>query len=255
MELVITNTLQSLIFPPGLFLLLLVLGLILLRFRPLLGRLLLGAGLLAGYLLSTYAVSGFMMKQLQVYPALTVGQVKASHAGAIVVLSADRYRGAPEYGHDTVGSMTLVRLRYGVYLQRLTGLPMVVTGGHVLDGKGESFAAVMASALKDDYGVQDVWLEDRSRTTAENAIYTQQLLQRQGVDTVLLVTQSYHMPRAVAIFQKSGLKVIAAPTELQVESESDAPAFMRWLPNAGALTESVRALHEMLGRLWYRIRY
>jgi uncharacterized SAM-binding protein YcdF (DUF218 family) len=259
MELVITNSLQSLIFPPGILLLLLLLGVALLRFRPLLARLLLWSSLVLGYLLSTYSVAGFMLQQLQHYPALKPeqirAQVKQSQIQAIVVLSADRYRGAPEYGHDTVGSATLERTRYGAYLQRQTGLPLLVSGGHVLDSKGASLAAVMAESLQHDFGVKEVWLEERSRTTAENAIYSQQLLQQEGIDTVLLVTHAYHMPRAVAIFEKSGLKVIAAPTLLVVESESDAPAFMSWLPSAGALQLSAMALHEWLGRLWYWIRY
>lgn len=259
MELVITNTLQSLLFPPGLILWLLLLALLLLRLRPRLARLLLWLSLLTGYLLSTSVVSGLLMEQLQRYPAIPPEQiaakVKESNARAIVVLSSERYRDAPEYGHDTVGGETLERLRYGVFLQRRSGLPLAVTGGYVLDTMGESLAAVMAESARDDFGVDQVWTEDRSRTTAENAIYTQQLLQQKGIDTVLLVTHSYHMPRAVAIFEKVGLKVVPAPTLLMVKVESNEPAFMRLLPSAGALSSSVDALHELLGQLWYWLRY
>lgn len=259
MELVITNTLQSLFFPPGSLLLLLLLGLVLLRFRPRLARLLLWSTLLLGYLLSTPYISSALMQPLLHYPALAPENIKArvkeTHAAAIVVLSANRYRGAPEYGHDTVGDATLERTRYGAYLQRQTGLPLLVSGGHVLDTTGESLAAVMASTLKDDYGVKEVWLEERSRTTAENALYSQQLLQQKGIDTVLLVTHAYHMPRAVAIFEQSGLRVIPAPTLLQVESENNVLAFMSWLPNVGSMYSSNLALHELVGRVWYWLRY
>jgi uncharacterized SAM-binding protein YcdF (DUF218 family) len=259
MELLITNTLQSLIFPPGIFLLLLLLGLLLLRFRPMLAQLLLWSSLITGYLLSTTYISGALLRQLQEYPALApeeiATQVKQSHVQAIVVLSSNGYKNAPEYGRDTVGDATLERVRYGAFLQRHSGLPMVVSGGHVLDTKGDSLAAVMAETLQHDFGVKQVWLEDRSSTTAENAIYTQQLLKEKGIDTVLLVTHSYHMPRAVEIFEKSGLKVIPAPTVLVVKGGSDAPRFMSWLPYAGAMQESFLALHELVGRVWYWIRY
>ena len=259
MELLITNVLQNLIFPPGIFLLLLLLGLLLLRFRPVLAQLLLWLSLITGYLLSTSYIAGVLLQQLQEYPALKpdqiTAQVKHSHAQAIVVLSSNSYKNAPEYGRDTVGDATLERVRYGAYLYRQTGLPLVVSGGHVLDTKGESLAAVMAETLQHDFGVKQVWLEERSRTTAENAIYTQQLLKEKGIDTVLLVTHSYHMPRAVAIFEKSGLKVIPAPTVLKVERDSGEPRFLLWLPNAAAMEESFIALHELVGRMWYRIRY
>lgn len=259
MELVITNTLKSLAFPPGLFVLLLLLGLVLLRFRPRLARLLLWSGLMMAYLLSTPYIAGVMMQQLQAYPALMpekiAARIKESGAQAIVVLSSNRYKNAPEYGHDTVGDATLERLRYGAYLHRQTGLPLLVSGGHVLDSKGASLAAVMAESLQHDFGITAVWLEDRSRTTAENAIYAEQLLQQKGVDTVLLVTHAYHMPRAVAIFEKSGLKVIPAPTMLAVKGDGGAPRFMLWLPSATALQDSYIAMHELVGRFWYWIRY
>lgn len=259
MELVITNTLKALIFPPGLFFSALLLGLLLLPRRPRLARLLLWTGLLCGYLLSTPYIAGALRMQLQAYGALTpaeLGRVVAeSRPQAIVVLSADRYKEAPEYGGDTVGDATLERIRYGAFLQRQTGLPLLVSGGHVLDSTGESLAAVMEESLKRDFGIAEVWVEDRSRTTAENAIYSQQLLQARGIERVLLVTHAYHMPRAVAIFEKSGLTVVAAPTRLILEREGDAPAYFDWLPNAGALQGSYIALHELTGRLWYWLRY
>ena len=259
MELLITYTLKGLIFPPGLFLLFLLLGLILLRARPRLARLLLWSGLISGYLVSTPYVAGMLSQPLQTYSALpperVVEQVKHAHAQAIVVLSANRYQQGPEYGRDTVGDATLERIRYGAYLHRLTGLPLLVSGGHVLDSSGDSLAEVMAASLRDDFGVKQVWLEDRSHTTAENALFTEQQLKARGIDTVLLVTHAYHMPRAVMIFEKSGLKVVAAPTKLSVKGRSEMPLFMQWLPSAFAVQDSYVALHEWVGRVWYWLRY
>ncbi len=259
MELLITYALKRLIFPPGIFLLLMLLGLVLLRVRPVLARLLLWSGVIVGYLLSIPFIAGALTEPLQSYPALAPEQLKArveqSRPQAIVVLSANRYKNGPEYGHDTVGDETLERIRYGAYLHRQTGLPLLVSGGHVLDSTGASLAAVMAQSLKNDFGVRQAWLEDRSHTTAENAIFTEQLLKAKGIDTVLLVTHGYHMPRAVAIFAKSGLKVVAAPTKVAVNDRGDEPFFIQWLPSASAMSSTSVALHEWLGRLWYWFRY
>lgn len=259
MELLVTYTLKGLLFPPGLFLLLLLLGLVLLRARPALARLLLWTGLVTCYLVSTPYVAGVLTQPLQTYPPLApaqvVAQVRQSDAAAIVVLSANRYKQGPEYGHDTVGDATLERIRYGAYLHRLTGLPLLVSGGHVLDSTGESLAAVMANSLRDDFGVKQVWLEDRSRTTAENAIFTEHQLKARGIGTVLLVTHAYHMPRAVMIFEKSGLRVVPAPTKVSLKGVREEPLFMQWLPSAFAMQDSYVALHEWVGRGWYWLRY
>jgi len=36
--------------------------------------------------------------------------------------------------------------------------------------------------------------------------------------------------------------------------DSSKPAVLDWIPNAGALSATTHALHEYIGRLWYRIR-
>jgi uncharacterized SAM-binding protein YcdF (DUF218 family) len=259
MELLITNILQRLFLPPGVVLLVMLVGVVLLRLRPLLAKVLLWFGLLIGYLLSTSYVEGVIMRQLQSYTALTPShiaqRVAQSHVGAIVVLASNSYKDAPEYGRDTVGVATLERIRYGAYLYRKTGLPVVVSGGHVLDSTGESLAAEMAESLQHDFGVKEVWLEAHSHTTAENALFTAQLLKAKGIDAVLLVTHAYHMPRAVASFEKSGVKVVPAPTVLSVKRNGDEPAIMSWMPSAAAMYGSYLALHELGGLVWYRLRY
>ncbi len=251
-ELFITNLLKSLVFPPGGIFLLILLGLLLLKQKAILAKTLLWLGLILGYLLSTPLVSSLLLQPLQPYPALTEAEIRQASAGAIVVLSAGRYKNAPEYGGDTVDNNSLVRVRYGAFVHRLTGLPVVVSGGHVFDSDGDSLAQVMASSLRNDFQIDKVWLEDKSRTTAENAMLTKALLQKKNIDTVLLVTHAVHMPRSVEIFEQAGLKVIPTPTFFV---ELDQKWFLMLFPSSSALGNSYMALHEMVGRLWYLIRY
>ena len=60
------------------------------------------------------------------------------------------------------------------------------------------------------------------------------------------------MPRAVAIFEKAGLNVIPAPTAFKSGQPFEVSGL---LPGADSINTSRLALHEMLGLLWYRIRY
>jgi uncharacterized SAM-binding protein YcdF (DUF218 family) len=253
-ELYLTYLLKSLILPPGGLLLLWLLGLLLLRRYEILGRLLLWGGLGVAYLASTPLVSGMLLQQLQAYPALTAQQIEQDPARAIVVLSAGRYRDAPEYGADTVGNHSLVRIRYAAYLHRQTGLPVLVSGGRVFDQEGDSLARVMADSLLEDFAIDinDVWLEDRSRNTAENAMFSAELLREKGIDSVFLVTHAVHMPRAVAAFERTGLQVTPAPTRFH---QRDTHMLMQLLPRAGAVVDSHMALHELSGRLWYALRH
>lgn len=251
MDIFITRFIESWIMPPGGFIAAAALGLLLLRWRPQLGLALSASGLGLLYLFSTSVGAHFLMSFVQLYPALNKEVLDAPDAGAIVVLAAGRNKDAPEYGGDTVSRVTLERLRYGVWLHRRTGLPLLVTGGSPM-GEKMALAELMARVARDEYGVADVWVEKASDTTWENAEFSQQLLADKGVDSVLLVTHAWHMPRSVAVFEATGLRVTPAPTAFDRLNPNH--GILNLLPDADSMKRSSWAAHELLGRVWYWLR-
>lgn len=69
--------------------------------------------------------------------------------------------------------------------------------------------------LLDSFGVPRgrVLLEDRSRNTYENAVFTKQLVKPKPGERWLLVTSAWHMPRAVGCFRRVGFPVEAYPVD------------------------------------------
>jgi uncharacterized SAM-binding protein YcdF (DUF218 family) len=67
--------------------------------------------------------------------------------------------------------------------------------------------------LLDQLGVPRarVMLESRSRNTAENAVFTKEMVQPKPGERWLLVTTAWHMPRAVGSFRRAGFPVEAYP--------------------------------------------
>lgn len=176
----------------------------------------------------------------------------AAPARAIVILGGGSYFDAPEYGGHTVGSLTLERLRYGARLARESGLPVLVTGGDPLGGGG-SEAGQMKAVLEKEFGITVRWAEGASRTTRENATASAALLRAEGIGAVQLVTHAWHMPRARRVFEAAGLQVHAAPTVFTRPLPEHA-RMLHWLPDADALRGTRIALHEWLGRAWYRLQ-
>lgn len=253
MEILITRSIENLIFPPGSVIILLIVALLLTRRHWRAAATATALALLGLYVLSLPLTAGWLMQSLEVYPALQPQNIKGSPAQAIVVLGSGRYAGAPEYGGDTVSTGGLERLRYAVHLHKLTRLPLLVSGGSP-HGEPIPEAVLMQESLANDFHITDVWLEDQSRTTAENAVFTKTLLDKKGIRHVYLVTHAWHMPRAVIIFEQAGLAVAPAPS-MFFPVESGEPILLRWLPNAGALERTCLALHEMAGMLWYQLRH
>lgn len=238
--------------PPGCLLLLLALAAVVAPWRRGLARLLVVASGALLYLSSIPVVAAALLGALQVHDSPPPSAIDAFRSEAIVVLAAGRRSTAPEYGGETVGTLTLERIRYAARLHRQTGLPVYVAGGDPASD-GVPLAELMRVALADDYGIAVAGLETMSDTTAENAEYLAPVLARRGIDRILLVTHSWHMPRAKRAFERQGLAVLPAPTAFI--GTGDTPALGDFLPTADALRGTAFALHEILGYLWYELRY
>lgn len=115
-------------------------------------------------------------------------------ADAIVVL------GAP-LRDDRLTPVLLERVEAAVELFRAGAAPLVIATGGVTSGTIAEADAI-AEALR-ARGVADVIVERASRTTADNARLTAQLLPPRS--TVWIVTQPFHGRRAARLFREAGL--------------------------------------------------
>lgn len=247
---ILKKLVASMVLPPFSLLLLILAGLLLMRHHPRSGRLLAFAALIALMLLNLPLIGIRLQRTSEASPPLPVAPQQTVHAlagaQAIVVLGGGSHPAAAEYGGDTVSRSTLERLRYAARLQRISGLPVLVSGGAPFGGRPE--AQSMRETLMEDFGVPVRWIEDASRDTEQNAELSAQLLHREGIDRVALVTSAMHMARATAMFRRQNLAVIPAPTGFA----ADSPALIDdLLPKPSAQSDSHEALHEWLGRLWY----
>lgn len=236
------KVLAALVLPPIGPLALAILGAALLGRRPRLGRALLWTGLGLLVALSTGLVAGGLLRLVDDSPPVT--QAQASSAQAIVILGGGVRTKAREYGGDTVGRLTLDRVRYGAMVARATGLPVLVTGG-ALRGS-ESEATVMRETLEREFGVPVRWSEDRSRNTYENAQFSAARLEQEGIKRVVLVTHGFDMRRARAEFTAAGLEVVPAPTFVPADGTFDLTDLV---PSVAALQASYYALYELLANL------
>ena len=129
---------------------------------------------------------------------------------------------------------------------------IIVTGGLVWDGPALSEAKVMQIQLR-ALGVPDhaILIENDSRNTRQNALFTAELAASPGIERMLLVTSAWHMPRAAATFRRTALSVVPAAPARRVRA---GPGVLRFLPSSPALRDSTMALREYLGLVVYRLR-
>lgn len=228
--------LKDLILPPAGPLLLALLGLMLLKRRPLLARICLAGGIASLWLLSMPIVSDALTRVVELYPPLDLHL--AGNAQAIVILGGGGQRAlAPEYGGPAAEPYLLERLSYGAYVAKQTGLPILVTGFSIE-------ARAMRDTLLRNFGVETRWVDDQAYDTFQNARNSARILSAEGIRRIVLVTRATHMRRSVQEFTDAGFEVIPAPAGILAERDF---GMLRYLPNADALMRSQTAIYELIG--------
>ncbi|MEB3212858.1 MAG: YdcF family protein [Leptolyngbyaceae bacterium] len=152
---------------------------------------------------------------------------------------------------------------YAAQLYLAGKAPLIIMSGGRINWKngGPPESSDMAT-LAEAMGVPaEAILEDpTSLNTYENAVNVKQILERENLNTILLVTSAIHMPRSLKIFEKLGIEAIAAPTDYRVAQRSpDANETWRAqlvnvLPSVERLDYSTRAIKEYIGLVIYRLR-
>lgn len=195
-------------------------------------------------LLSTPAISGYLLSKLETEtPDLPDGQTGV----AVLVLSGGFTR-LPD-GTAEPGPFTVQRLVEGAALARRGGWPLILSGGLSLEG-GDSLARSMERKLIHlGYNVP-VLLEERSRTTWENMIFSSELARREGFDHIIVVTNSFHMKRSLWMARKTmAMAVYPYPIGPLGDRSRD---ILRWIPSIEGLKDSTLAWREWLGLFVYR---
>ena len=246
LEFFLRKLISSLLYPPTFCLVIALLGWILLlggRFTRI-AKGVIGASLITLLLLSIPALQKPAIRLLEASGTKT----SAENIDAIVVLGAGVYEwedGAP--ATKNLGATSLSRAIEGIRLaKKYPETPLIFTGGTIGDRPASS--ASMAD-LAIDLGIPEEQIITFSTPTStwEEAQRTAAEL---GTSKVILVSSALHLPRAILLFEKSGISASPSPTDyLSDPSPSD---ILDFLPNAGAWLTWQRAFHEIYGRIWFK---
>lgn len=109
--------------------------------------------------------------------------------------------------------------------QRYPGLPVIFSGGSgaLWPRSGEATEADLAQKFFQAFNIAPprLRLESRSRNTLENAVFTAEMLKPRSDQRWLLVTSAFHMPRARALFEAQGFRIIPRPGDFRVVAPED----------------------------------
>lgn len=137
--------------------------------------------------------------------------------------------------------------------RRYPAARIVFSGGSgaLLESEGAEAGAVLRFAPTLGLDPARITVEDRSRTTWENAVESKALAAPAPGERWLLVTSAWHMPRAVGAFRKAGFPVVAYPVDYLTEGPRD---LWRLQPRIGGGLDRIDGVaKEWVGLLAYRL--
>lgn len=199
------------------------------------------------------ALPDLLIRRLeQIYPEIAPTTDVAAFAGVIVLGGAlDSGFVAMDHTQPVLNDAAERMTAASALAQRYPGMQMVFTGGEgELFGSGPS-EAQRAARFFGAMGIpaERFAYEDRSRNTYENALFT---AATDGVNKQkrwLLITSAWHMPRAMATFEKAGWNVTAYPVDFRT---GNATPWIRYSLARGAERWQL-VIREYIGIAAYRL--
>ncbi len=129
-----------------------------------------------------------------------------AQADVAIVLGAAVYTNRPS-------PVFIERIQHGVHLYQQKKVKAIIFTGGLAEGDqlAESEAA-KRYALAQGVPEQAIWIEKKSTTTAENLQYAKNIMDQQGFNTAIIVSDPHHLRRASMYASKKGINAITDPT-------------------------------------------
>ena len=110
-----------------------------------------------------------------------------------------------------------------------------------------------AKAVELGINESQILLSNTVANTADEAAAVAQLMNVHQIKRILLVTSSFHMPRAKLLFDKQGIDSVAFAVDFKATGQTI--SWFSLMPSAGGFRETSEGIREYIGRLYYMLKF
>lgn len=104
-------------------------------------------------------------------------------------------------------------------------------------------------------GVADtqILLAGEAANTADEAAAVARLMREHGIRSAILVTSSFHMPRARLLFERAGISLEPYATDYKYANREF--EWLELIPSGDGFKDNSEGLREYIGRWYYRLKF
>ena len=175
-------------------------------------------------------------------------------ASAIVVLSGMVRTIKTKDGFAYEWTDSVDRIFAGIGLFKENKAPfLILTGGKLPWSVGKPEGEYLSEvAIKDGVAKERIILTENVENTDQEAQSVKNLLKNKQ-SKIILVTSAFHMPRAQKVFEAAGVSIIPFPVDFR--NDADRLSVLDFIPNAEALRRTSFFIREVIGRLYYNLKF
>jgi uncharacterized SAM-binding protein YcdF (DUF218 family) len=132
---------------------------------------------------------------------------------------------------------------------------IIFTGGsgRILKPQMKEGGLLKPYILKMGVAEQDLYIENESNNTRENALFTKELIEKEKLNgTFLLITSAFHMRRSIGCFRKVGYNIDYYVTDRYAGPRKWDPDFL-FIPNVSTINDWNVILKEWVGYITYKL--
>ena len=174
-------------------------------------------------------------------------------ADAIVVLSGMLRTIKTENGYKYEFNENVDRILAGINLYKnKKASKLILTRGKLPWSLGKSEGEYLKDlSIKNGISENNILLTDIVQNTEQEVQSIKKLLKKN--DKIILVTSAFHMPRAKKLFEAAGIDIATFAVDFRKKSYNT--TFLDFIPSAGSLGSTSFFLKEMMGRIYYSLKY
>jgi len=131
---------------------------------------------------------------------------------------------------------------------------IIFTGGKLPWQKNDGNEGEVLASYAKKFGINDdlIQITKEVQNTEDEAKAVRELLPKDQLNRIILVTSAFHMQRSKSLFEEQGFEVQAYPVDFKAEANKI--TMLNFLPSAYAMTKFEFSIRELLGRAYYKIK-
>ena len=132
---------------------------------------------------------------------------------------------------------------------------MLLSGGTVFKNRNRRAESEVAKEYLLEMGIpdDDIWVENKSRSTYQNAVETAKILKSKKIKNITLITSASHMSRAFRSFKKQGLTIFPYSADYRTVKPGSFVWFDYIVPSTKAMMQFDAFVKEWFGLLAYKL--